>query len=300
MSPTIQEYFSKLVLPDTYSHKGQNGKLLIIGGSDLFHAASRWSLDVASKFVDMVFYSSTASNNQLMAEIKKEFWNGIVIDRQSVESYLEEADAVLIGPGMERAAPELLQLSDSELKERLNQHPSAEEWNQNTEQVVNYLLHKYPDKHWVLDAGALQMVVPSLLNAHVIITPHKTELERLLSSVARQQKISVDDSFNWLLAKGVTILLKGPTDYIYHQKVVVEVTGGNPGMTKGGTGDVLAGIVAGLYCTNTAEVSAVVASYSNKKAGEVLAEKVGPFFNATDLVQVVPEVLWQELKTNYA
>lgn len=300
MSPTIQEYFSKLVLPDPYSHKGQNGKLLIIGGSDLFHAASRWSLDVASKFVDMVFYSSTASNNQLMAEVKKEFWNGIVIDRQAVEAYLEEADAILIGPGMERAAPELLKLSEGELAERLSRPLTIEEWNQNTELVVNFLLHKYPDKHWVLDAGALQMVLPSLLNANVIVTPHKTELERLLNAVATQQKISADDCFNWLLDKGVTILLKGPTDYIYHQKVVVEVTGGNPGMTKGGTGDVLAGIVAGLYSTNTAEVSAVVASYSNKKAGEVLAEKVGPFFNASDLVQVVPEVLWRELQATHA
>jgi NAD(P)H-hydrate epimerase len=295
VSPTIQEYFSQLVLPDPYSHKGQNGKLLIIGGSDLFHAASRWSLDVASKFVDMVFYSSTASNNQLMAEVKKEFWNGIVIDRPSVELYLDEADAVLIGPGMERATPALLQLSEAELSERLSQPPSIDEWNQNTELVVNYLLHKYPDKHWVLDAGALQMVVPSLLNENVVVTPHQNELDRLLNAVATQQKIPADDCFSWLLNKGVTILLKGPIDYVYHQKVVVEVTGGNPGMTKGGTGDVLAGIVAGLYSTNSAEVSAVVASYSNKKAGEVLAEKVGPFFNATDLVQVVPEVLWNEL-----
>jgi NAD(P)H-hydrate repair Nnr-like enzyme with NAD(P)H-hydrate dehydratase domain len=54
----FQNYLNQLILPQKDSHKGQNGKLLLIGGSELFHAASKWSLDVASKIVDMVFYSS--------------------------------------------------------------------------------------------------------------------------------------------------------------------------------------------------------------------------------------------------
>ena len=295
MTETLKQYFKNLKLPDPYSHKGQNGKLLLIGGSDLFHAASRWSLDVASKFVDMVFYSSTDDNNGLIAEIKKEFWNGIVVERSSLESYIDESDVILIGPGMERATPKLLHLSEDELALKLSEKPSEQDWKTNTELVVNYLLKKYPIKRFVIDAGALQMVMPSLLNANVIITPHATELERLLNAVSVQQKIGSDDCFNWLLETGVTILLKGHKDFIYHKKTVVEVEGGNPGMTKGGTGDVLAGMVAGLYCANEAEVSAVVGSYTNKRAGEVLAEKVGPFFNASDLVQKVPEVLWAQL-----
>jgi NAD(P)H-hydrate epimerase len=92
----------------------------------------------------------------------------------------------------------------------------------------------------------------------------------------------------------VTVLLKGHTDYIYAGQEVIEITGGSPGMTKGGTGDVLAGLVAGLYCKQTAVSSAVIASYINKKAGEELALKVGPFFNATQLLEKVPEVLWSE------
>ena len=45
----------ELYKPPAGSHKGQNGKLMIIGGSKLFHAASLWSLKVASRIVDMVF-----------------------------------------------------------------------------------------------------------------------------------------------------------------------------------------------------------------------------------------------------
>lgn len=296
----IQEYLNQLQLPDPYSHKGQNGKLLLIGGSNLFHAASKWSLDVASKFVDMVFYSSVPSNNQLIQEVKKEFWNGIVVKREDVEAYIEEADCILIGPGMERAQPQLLSMKPEELITLLKVSPTEADWNTNTELLTNYLLNKYPTKKWVIDAGALQMVIPELLTASMIIIPHKGELERLENTIVRRSDKSADKSFETLVAQGVSIVVKGPVDYVYTGNSVVEVTGGNPGMTKGGTGDVLAGLIAALYCTNDKEVSAVVGSYVNKKAGEKLAEEVGPFFNASDLVEMVPKVLWQMLRKNYS
>jgi NAD(P)H-hydrate repair Nnr-like enzyme with NAD(P)H-hydrate dehydratase domain len=54
---------------------------------------------------------------------------------------------------------------------------------------------------------------------------------------------------------------------------------------------VLAGLVAGLYATQDAVTSAVIASYVNKKAGEELAKTVGPYFNATDLAMQIPKCL---------
>src|SRR6185437_16439760 len=92
----------KLYTPLQDSHKGQNGKLLIIGGSHLFHAASLWALTIASRVVDMVFYSSVPENNQIVQELKKEFRNGIVVPRTEIENYAEEAECILIGPGMVR------------------------------------------------------------------------------------------------------------------------------------------------------------------------------------------------------
>jgi len=67
----------KLYVPASDSHKGENGKLLIIGGSVLFHAASLWSLQVASRIVDMVFYSSVPSNNELIQQAKGQFGMGL-------------------------------------------------------------------------------------------------------------------------------------------------------------------------------------------------------------------------------
>ena len=77
-----------LYTPASNSHKGMNGKLMIIGGSHLFHAASLWALQIASKIVDMVFYSSVAENNLIVEELKKEFRNGIIVRRDDIESYI--------------------------------------------------------------------------------------------------------------------------------------------------------------------------------------------------------------------
>lgn len=250
----IRHYLDQIKLPSPDSHKGQNGKLLIIGGSNLFHAASKWSLDIASKFVDMVFYSSVPSNNELIREAKANFWNGIVVPQTSLDDYIDEADCVLIGPGMERAAK--------------------------TATLVNNLLSKYPHKKWVVDAGALQMIDLALLNSHHIITPHQKEFQRLVD------------------VSKPTLLLKGPVDKISSQGKTIIVEGGNAGMTKGGTGDVLAGLVAALYCINDATPAAVVGSFINKRAGESLYHRVGPYYNASDLVDEVPQIFWKILKSH--
>lgn len=272
-------FFSRVSLPNPDSHKGENGKVLIVGGSALFHAASKWSLDVASKFVDMVFYASVPENNELVAnqisrsmqQAKQEFWNGIVIHPNQIEEYAQEADVILIGPGMERT----------------NQ----------TAQLTHSLVLQFPDKKWVIDAGALQMIDPHKIPHTAILTPHQKELDSLYD----RGFVLVDG-----VHKGIVILVKGEVDTVYFRQFStanltptptathVSIEGGNSGMTKGGTGDVLAGVVAGLYATQQAEVAAVVASVANKAAGDALYQRVGPYFNASDLVQEVPKVLWKK------
>lgn len=300
MQQIYRELFQNLNLPKDGSHKGQNGKLLIVGGSDLFHAASRWSLDVASRFVDMVFYASVPSNNDLIHQAKGSFWNGIVIARQEVPAYIEEADCILIGPGMLR--------SDSSLpsKKNLAKWPLTDrDWQSETKVVVDSLLARWPHKKWLIDAGALQMVAPELLNKNCLITPHFKELQALIGKMAES---SAGDDFEnqeftpeflqKLAARlgGTTILLKGKVDIVAnpHQSQIIE--GGNSGMTKGGTGDALAGLAAGLYTTNDIWTAAILASFTNKKSGENLASQMGPFFNASDLVENIPYVFWDFLQ----
>ncbi len=72
---------------------------------------------------------------------------------------------------------------------------------------------------------------------------------------------------------------------------MIEISGGVPGMTKGGTGDVLAGMAAAFYCKSDALTSAVAASFFNKKAGEDLFKTMGNNFNASDLVDQLPKTM---------
>jgi NAD(P)H-hydrate epimerase len=238
------------------SHKGQNGKLLVIGGSNLFHSASMWSLEVASRIVDMVFYSSVPINEAIVRKQKERFHDGIIVPKDKFEEYIDEADCVLIGPGMDR----------SKL----------------TKTKTDRFLSEHPDKKWVVDGGALQVMDKKWLNPKMIITPHHKEYELLFG----QESVEV-------MAKkyGCTIVLKGKEDIICDSRQCVVNKTGNEGMTKGGTGDVLAGLVAALYCKNDAFLSAACGTYLNGLAGDKLYERVGPYFNASDLVHELPSVM---------
>lgn len=297
----------KFKLPTANSHKGQNGKLLIVGGSDLFHAASRWSLDVASHFVDMVFYSSVPENNLLIAQAKEKFTNGIVVPRSEVESYIIEADCILIGPGMTREINTNEQEKYSDLLKNnstqqdtnnlldfyKNQQLSNIDWQKNTYKITTFLLAKYAHKKWVIDAGALQVVPPQLIPANAIITPHQQEMEKL----ALQFNLSLTETIQQLVEQQVAVLWKGEIDTVFLPNETYQVGGGNAGLTKGGTGDVLAGLAAALYCTQDITVSTVLASFVNKMAADNLYQQVGYYFNTSDLANQIPHTLWQLLQS---
>lgn len=256
-----------IVVPKAGSHKGQNGRLLVIGGSHLFHAASLWSLTVASRIVDLVHYSSVPENNAIVHEEKKEFRNGIVVPRGELDPYIEEDDCILIGPGMTRDAE--------------------------TETITNTLFTKYPEKQWVIDAGSLQMMDLAKIPKGAILTPHHGEFAQLWAKrqvTGDKGQVQTDEEKVKLFAAQYhcIVLLKGDKDIASDGVETRVIAGGNPGMTKGGTGDVLAGLIAALACTNDPFLATIAGSFINKKAGDALYEKVGPYFNATDLANQIP------------
>lgn len=257
----------KLYRPSQASHKGQNGKLLLIGGSHLFHAASLWSLKVASRIVDMVFYSSIPENNQIVQKAKEEFRDGIVVPRDKLDTYIKESECILIGPGLPRKEGE--ELGDDDTKE-----------------LTIKLLGSHPDKKWVIDGGSLQVIKPTIIPKTAIITPHHLEFKTLFGIEANDANVAeMSEKYD------LTILLKGQEDIVCDKTKCLKVFSGNPGMTKGGTGDVLAGLVAALYCKNEAFLSACAGSFINKKAGDELYKRMGPYFNASDLANQIPETM---------
>lgn len=249
-----------LYQPPSESHKGQNGKLTIIGGSRLFHGASLWALKVASRIVDMVFYSSIPKNNQLTKKLKKEIYDFICVPREKIESYINESNAILIGPGLTRE--------------------------KETKSLTEKLIEEFPGKQWVIDAGSLQMMKPESIPHKAILLPHKKEFRGLFGFEGTKENASK-------MAKKYrcVIVIKGLIDYVCSSTEIRENHTGNEGMTKGGTGDVLAGLTAALACKNEPFLAACAAAFVNGLAGDRLKKRVGAYYNASDLTDEIPATL---------
>ncbi len=293
----IKPFLKKLHISPPDSHKGMNGRVLIIGGSTLFHAASLWAAEVASEFVDMLHYCSTVENNEIFIQLKTKFRNGIIVQKKDLPSYVEEDDAILIGPGMVRDGrpsenPELKGFEDV-----LTIQDEAEY----TRILTYFLLHNYPNKRFVIDAGALQMMNPEWLlelKQPSIITPHQGEFERLfgenvtgLTLDRKKEKVK-----EYAQKYKCIILLKAITDIISDGNEVYTVDGGNPGLTKGGSGDILAGLTLSLYAKNDPVISAILASFIEKTAADELSVRQGNWYNMAGLLPYIPEVLHRLFK----
>ena len=272
MKQIKNEIFKQLYRPSKNSHKGQNGKLTIIGGSRLFHGASLWALKTASRIVDMVFYSTVKENEELAQKLKSEIYDFIYVAREDVESYIEESDAVLIGPGLMRE--------------------------KHTAKITKELLFKFPKKKWIIDAGSLQRMKPEWLKKleQVVITPHLKEFAGLFNLEVKQlesQGLEEQKDLVGQKAKeyGCVIVLKGKTDIVCNPRECLLNTTGNEGMTKGGTGDVLAGLIAALSCKNDLFLASCAGVYINGLVGDRLYQKMGLFFNTSDLCEEIPGVM---------
>ena len=271
---SVKSIFNQLKLPQPNSHKGQNGRVLIIGGSSLFHSASLWAAEVASHFCDMVHYSSTEENQEIFLSLKKKFHNGIIVPQEKLMDYVKEDDVILVGSGMMREGAEAKYTLD----------------------LTKSLIKNFPEKQFVFDAGALQVMEPDWLlklKTSAIITPHQKEFEKLFNVSIHQ--ISVEEKIKLVQAMAkkykIIILLKAIIDIISDGNEVYLVEGGNAGLTKGGTGDILAGLTTTLSSNNSALTSAVTASLLLKKTGEKLFRSKGYWYNVDNIIEMIPEVL---------
>ena len=161
-------------------HKGDNGKVLVIAGSSLFHSPGLWAAELLAHFADLVFfYSPHHTNRELLLNTKKEFFNGIVVTAQDLDWYIQESDVILMGPGLMRrknstdVVPNVSTIAEIE---------AIADEGVLTHVLTHYVLSHYPSKKWVLDAGALQELELDNCSASMIYTPHRGELNRLFPS----------------------------------------------------------------------------------------------------------------------
>ncbi|HUS60025.1 MAG TPA: NAD(P)H-hydrate dehydratase [Nevskiaceae bacterium] len=272
----------KLSKPDPTSSKEDNGKVTIIGGSSLFHGAPLLALKTASRIVDMVFFTSPEPSAGKVAEkAKSQLGSFIWMPWEDREEYIRKSDAVLIGPGLMRYR--------SEKNHKCKERRICDQVGEETKRITHQLLQKFPQKQWVIDAGSLQVMEAKLIPKNAILTPNKKEFKMLFG---RQPGKAPEQAVAELAKRyQCIIVLKKVETVVSSSKECVVVKGGNAGLTKGGTGDVLAGLAVALSAKNPPFLAACGASFIVKKAADELYQKVGLTYNANDLAEKVPEVL---------
>ncbi len=251
-----------LALPKPHSHKRQNGVLLMVAGGRQYHGSAVLATLAATKFTGLVYFCSTEENNKLIRKLKIATAAVIAVSRKDLKKWLPQVDCILVGPGLGKGASE--------------------------KKLVKTLLRS--GKKLVLDADALRVITPSELNEKCLITPHGGEFLSLFGEKPNAKNIP-----SFAKKYGCTILAKGVTrgkgrrlDFIAsHDGKTAKWSGGNAGMAKGGTGDVLAGLCGAFACRNPLFLSACAASYINGKAGDACFRKYKFAYSAEDLVREV-------------
>lgn len=253
------------------SHKGENGKVLIVGGSnDLVGAPALAAMAALASLrtgVDLVVVTAPEKCgfviNSYSPDIIVKKFKGDFFTKKHSKKIIELSknfDAVLIGPGLGRERQTLLFVK--EIIEKI----------------------KIP---MVLDADAIKAVKGIQFKGNVLLTPHATEFyifsgkklggnrEVLVKEVARKHNC--------------TILLKGQVDVISDGIRIALNKTGNAAMTVGGTGDVLAGICTALISLgNGLFESASAAAYLNCRVGEQLFKEKGISLVASDFIGKIP------------
>lgn len=152
----------------------------------------------------------------------------------------------------------------------------------------------------VLDADALNTIAAygtEVLDkklCKVILTPHPKEFARLAGKpCAEILSDAVNEAKKFALQWNVTLILKNNRSVITDgTRVAINPTGA-PALAKGGSGDVLSGLLAGT-CARGIEPfdAACVSSWLLGKAGEIAAEKMGEYApDPTDVISCLPEAM---------
>lgn len=280
---------SRINLPQrkAQSHKGDNGLVLVAGGSeDYVGAVTLAGLAALRSGCDLVkiiapekaaWAINAYSPDLVTMKLKSSHFK--LNDFKIINDLMGKFDVLLIGNGIGLG---------------------------NETRAFCRKTIKNIKKFKIIDADAIKSIsMDDCENS--IITPHSKELEYFLlnSKISKTMLNKINNEADIikksrlikkitqkLLDKNNIILLKGKVDAIISKDEILLVKGGNAGMTKGGTGDVLAGLCAGfLSQSKNLLQSAINASYFNKKIGDILLKKKKWFtYLASDMVEEIKKI----------
>ena len=261
------------------SKKGDNGIVLIVGGSRIYHGAPILaSMAALRSGTDLVY---TAIPRSILVAVRCFSPNVIALPmpddkltvgsaNKLVKTIPRSAHSAAIGMGMSIAKSEALLSLIRQLK------------NDGTKLL--------------LDASALiPDVLKEISGTNAIITPHIGEYKRIFSGddignmTAEKERIL---NVHRLAKKyGITILLKGSIDIISDGENVALNKLHNCAMTVGGTGDVLSGLTAGFLTKLKPFDASILGVYFNGVAANLVYNRLGLHMVASDLIESLPKAI---------
>ncbi|MGM0398530.1 MAG: NAD(P)H-hydrate dehydratase [Halobacteriota archaeon] len=254
------------------SHKGDFGRVLVVGGGPYTGAPALAGQAALRAGADLAYVTApepVADEIQGYSEdLIVEPIVGTRLVPQHVDDLLERAegrDVVVLGPGLGDAS--------------------------DTVRAVGAFLERY-DGRAVVDADALSAVPEGETNATLVCTPHQGELAEMGGPTADDWGTRADLVEEYAADLGHTLLVKGAYDVVSDGETTRVNRTGNPGMTVGGTGDVLAGATAALLAQLSPVEAASLGAFANGAAGDAVVEETGFGLLASDLLAELPRALW--------
>jgi NAD(P)H-hydrate epimerase len=254
------------------AHKGDFGEVLVVGGGPYTGAPALAAQAAMRAGADLV---RVACPRAVAREVQG-FEAGLILrpfdgDHLTTEglghvrTLAAAHDAVVFGPGLGDEAATL--------------------------EAVREFLATY-DGRAVIDADALQVVPEVDTDATLLCTPHRGELRAMGGPSADDWRERLEAVADFAAGIGHTLLVKGAYDVISDGTESRANRTGNPGMTVGGTGDVLAGMAGALLSTQEPVDAATLAAYANGLAGDRIVDRQGYGLLASDLPAELPRALW--------
>ncbi len=267
------------------SHKGDFGRLLVIGGNEkysgspLFNALAVKAMSAYKSGVDIVEVASIKRVADIIAgypEIITLPLSGKYLKKKHLKKLLNESKnktAFVIGGGLGRKSQTLKTVREFLKKVNLPGVIDAD---------AIYALNF--SKKFNQNSKRIDL-------SNFIITPHSYEFSILTGNRIKNNRYNRRSEVQKAAEKlNTTILLKGHEDIISNGEEIKINTTGNPYMTVGGTGDILAGLAGSLIAQgNDLFLSASAASYINGKAGENTNKKASLI--ASDLLEEISKIV---------
>tara|TARA_B100001057_G_scaffold144297_1_gene144130 strand:- start:9415 stop:10233 length:819 start_codon:yes stop_codon:yes gene_type:complete len=250
------------------AHKGDFGRVLVIGGSEGMGGAAILSSEANLFCGAGLIYLNTHSSNVEASLVRNP---EIMVHPITKTMFIpDKIDVLLCGPGLKN-----------------------DKWSKN---VFKNVLKTDEIKTLIFDAGALEFINEKKFtkDKNIILTPHPGEAARLLgvtNNEIQEDRISAAKTISKKFS--ACVVLKGKDTIVCNNENLFRCSEGGPELSSAGTGDVLAGVISALIAQKIDIVDACIHSVAvHARAGKIFKNKIGEIgLNASSLISIIRDLL---------